>query len=73
MILLWTGRLGGFLFYRVIVVGEDSRFTKIKKEPLRFFMSWFLQGLWVTITGGPIFVFLTKKASVSPNLTFSLI
>jgi hypothetical protein len=27
----------------------------------------------VTITGGPIFVFLTKKASVSPNLTFSLI
>jgi hypothetical protein len=27
----------------------------------------------VTITGGPIFVFLTKKASVSPNLNFSLI
>jgi hypothetical protein len=64
MILLWTGRLGGFLFYRVIIIGEDSRFIKIKKDSLRFFTSWFIQGLWVTITGGPIYVFLTKKDSI---------
>lgn len=26
-------------------------------------MAWFIQGLWVTITGGPVYVFLTKLDS----------
>lgn len=30
MVLIWTFRLGGFLFYRILLSKEDSRFKKIK-------------------------------------------
>ena len=39
---VWTLRLGTFLFYRVIAIGEDRRFAKIKVNALWFFISWFL-------------------------------
>ncbi|KAJ3305743.1 hypothetical protein HDV03_001151 [Kappamyces sp. JEL0829] len=29
--LVWCGRLGSFLFYRILKDGKDSRFDKIKK------------------------------------------
>lgn len=63
MVLVWTGRLGTFLFWRILQVGQDSRFKIIKKHSLRFFMAWCLQGLWVTITAGTVFSFLTGRAS----------
>lgn len=61
MVLIWTFRLGGFLFYRVIKSKEDSRFRKIKEDKIRFFMAWFIQALWVTVTAGHIYSFLTEK------------
>lgn len=61
LVLFWTIRLGGFLFYRILRSGIDSRFIKIKQETLRFFMAWFIQGLWVTLTAGPVYSFLTEK------------
>lgn len=67
MVLVWTGRLGTFLFSRILQVGEDSRFRIIKKHGLRFFMAWCLQGLWVTITAGTVFSYLTAKASNGNN------
>lgn len=61
LVLLWTIRLGGFLVYRVFKNGGDSRFVRIKRDGLRFFTTWWLQGLWVTFTAGPVFCFLTIK------------
>ncbi|MDX2344854.1 MAG: DUF1295 domain-containing protein [Acidimicrobiia bacterium] len=47
---LWALRLGTFLFRRVRRDGRDGRFDSIKTDPLRFFMTWTLQGLWVLLT-----------------------
>ena len=50
MVALWALRLGSFLFLRVRRAGRDGRFDEIKTDPLRFFMTWTLQGLWVLLT-----------------------
>ncbi|NQV06070.1 DUF1295 domain-containing protein [bacterium] len=50
MVAVWALRLGSFLFRRVRRVGRDGRFDRIKTDPLRFFMTWTLQGLWVLLT-----------------------
>ena len=48
-ILLWTIRLGSFLFMRIHKAGEDKRFREIKPSPTRFFMTWTFQGMWVSV------------------------
>ena len=63
MIVIWAGRLGSFLFLRVLKVGEDSRFREIKKSKIRFFVVWLLQGLWAIIPIGPIIVVLTQSSA----------
>jgi steroid 5-alpha reductase family enzyme len=50
MVVVWALRLGSFLFRRVRRAGRDGRFDRIKADPLRFFMTWTLQGLWVLLT-----------------------
>jgi steroid 5-alpha reductase family enzyme len=50
LVAVWAGRLGSFLFRRVLRDGRDGRFDQIKTDPLRFFMTWTLQGLWVLLT-----------------------
>ena len=49
LIIMWAVRLGSFLFIRIKKVGEDIRFREIKKSPSRFFMTWTLQGMWVSL------------------------
>lgn len=50
MVIAWALRLGSFLFRRIRRDGKDGRFDTIKTDPLRFFMTWTLQGLWVLLT-----------------------
>ena len=50
MVIVWAVRLGSFLFRRIRRDGRDGRFDRIKTDPLRFFMTWTLQGLWVLLT-----------------------
>lgn len=50
MVSVWALRLGSFLFLRIKKAGKDVRFDEIKKSPSRFFVTWTLQGLWVTLT-----------------------
>lgn len=50
MVIVWALRLGSFLFRRVKRDGRDGRFDRIKVDPLRFFQTWTLQGLWVLLT-----------------------
>tara|TARA_Y100000590_G_scaffold192274_1_gene218593 strand:- start:2491 stop:3345 length:855 start_codon:yes stop_codon:yes gene_type:complete len=50
LVAIWAFRLGTFLFLRLHRKGFDSRFIDIKPDPLRFFMVWTLQGLWVLVT-----------------------
>ena len=59
-ILVWAARLGSFLFARIRQDGSDSRFDKIKPNPLRFFVTWSLQGLWVLLTAGAAWAAMTS-------------
>jgi len=50
LVAIWAVRLGTFLFRRVSADGHDRRFDTIKQSFSTFFMTWSLQGLWVSIT-----------------------
>jgi len=50
LVLIWTFRLGIFLFRRILKAGEDKRFREIKKNFWRFLRAWSLQGVWVSFT-----------------------
>ena len=50
MVAIWAVRLGAFLFGRIRRQGFDRRFDRIKHDPARFFLTWTLQGLWVSLT-----------------------
>lgn len=49
LIIIWTLRLGTFLFLRIKKAGEDKRFREIKKSFSWFFMAFTVSGMWVSI------------------------
>ena len=49
LIIIWTLRLGSFLFLRIKKAGEDKRFREIKKSFSWFFMAFTVSGMWVSI------------------------
>ncbi|MEH6585735.1 MAG: DUF1295 domain-containing protein [Halioglobus sp.] len=61
LVAIWALRLGSFLFARIRKDGSDSRFDKIKPDPLRFFLTWSLQGLWVLLTGACALAAITTQ------------
>jgi len=48
-VIIWAIRLGSFLFLRIKKDGEDKRFRSIKPSFTQFFMTWTLQGTWVSM------------------------
>ncbi|CAK8683915.1 unnamed protein product [Clavelina lepadiformis] len=61
MVTIWALRLGGFLFYRVLLAGGDHRFDKVKTKPVTFFIYWMIQGVWVYVTVLPTLLLNNKK------------
>ena len=49
LIIIWTLRLGAFLFIRIKKAGEDKRFREIKKSFSWFLMAFTVSGMWVSI------------------------
>lgn len=69
MVLLWTIRLGAFLFVRTMITGGDSRFEEVKKNPGMFFVFWTMQAVWVWVCCLPL---ILENASVrNPGLNWS--
>ena len=69
LVLIWSVRLGSFLFLRIADVGEDQRFRKIKQSFWRFLLVWTLQGVWVSLTSSAALVaILTPNTSVFPGI-----
>jgi len=66
-IILWAIRLGSFLFTRIHKAGEDKRFKLIKPSPTRFFMTWTLQGMWVSICSMCALTAIASKNGVIQN------
>jgi len=60
LVMIWTLRLGSFLFMRILADGGDIRFDKIKPDALRFLMVWTLQGMWVLLTTASALAIITS-------------
>ena len=61
LISIWTLRLGIFLFYRVLKVGEDIRFKDVKNNALQFFVWFSISSLWVSLTTMAAMNVITSK------------
>lgn len=68
MVAVWAVRLGSFLYARIKKDGKDRRFDKIKTSPMRFLMTWTIQGLWVVLTAACAFAVITSTANVPLGL-----
>jgi len=68
MVITWSGRLGYFLFTRILRVGEDIRFRKIKQSTLRFLNVWLMQGMWVFLCMAPLLIHMTQHNIKSTSL-----
>ena len=68
----WAIRLGTFLFLRIKKDGEDKRFRTIKPSASRFFMTWTLQGLWVSLCSMCALTAISSEGGIVLNLFFYL-
>lgn len=69
MVLIWACRLGIFLFVRVLNNGHDDRFDDVKVDPLKFFLAWTLQALWVLVTVACALVIITSDNHLPLGIT----
>lgn len=65
MVIIWAGRLGTFLFFRIQRDGHDVRFDQMKHDFWQFLMTWTIQGLWVSLTASTAFVIITSSSNAS--------
>lgn len=61
--LLWAGRLGTYLFSRVLS-HEDTRFARVKTQPRVFLIYWLMQALWIATVNLPVALALMQGSSV---------
>ncbi len=70
-VLLWAIRLGTWLFLRILREGHDARFNDLKKSPVRFFIPWFFQILWIYSTALPAYIILANPGFSQAPLIWS--
>ena len=70
LISIWAIRLGSFLFMRIHKDGEDKRFRTIKPSATQFFMTWTLQGLWVSLCSMCALTAISSSTGVIVNALF---
>ena len=71
LILIWTIRLGIFLFYRVLKTGEDKRFSEMKQSVVSFLPVWIISCFWVCFSAAPALAVITSKTP--QTIDYSLI
>ena len=69
-VVIWAIRLGSFLFMRIHKAGEDRRFRDIKPNFTRFFMTWTLQGMWVSMCLLCVLTALSSYSGIIVNNIF---
>ena len=72
LISIWAIRLGTFLFGRIHKAGEDKRFRTIKTSASQFFMTWTLQGMWVSICTMCAITAISSSQGIIANALFYL-
>ena len=71
-VILWAVRLGSFLFLRIKKDGEDKRFRAIKPSFTRFFMTWTLQGTWVSMCLLCVLTAVSSDSGIIVNSLFCI-
>ena len=72
LISIWAIRLGTFLFGRIHKDGEAKRFRTIKTSASQFFMTWTLQGMWVSICTMCAITAISSSQGIIANALFYL-
>lgn len=67
---IWAFRLGGFLFYRVLKVGKDSRFDEWRNDFIKFGKFWLGQAIVVWLLMIPYSIFMIQDFSKTNSLLF---
>jgi steroid 5-alpha reductase family enzyme len=68
LVVIWAGRLGSFLFRRILKAGKDDRFDNLKPSFIRFLLTWTIQGLWVVFTLAAALAAITTTNRVELDL-----
>jgi len=61
LVVVWSTRLGTYLFNRILKTGKDERFDELKVSFIQFLQTWTLQGLWVTFTAAAAWGAITTE------------
>lgn len=61
MVLIWSFRLGSYLFKRIHAMGKDDRFDNMRKSFIRFAGFWFLQAVSVLMLSIPMLILYQKS------------
>ncbi|MBH60649.1 MAG: hypothetical protein CL907_05760 [Dehalococcoidia bacterium] len=61
LLFLWTSRLGIFLLFRRIKAKKDVRFESFLRSPIKLFLVWNIQAIWVVFSSLPLIVVLSSK------------
>ena len=72
MVVIWATRLGTFLYRRIRRDGYDRRFARLKTAAIPFFMTWTLQGLWVSVTLSCALAAVTASRTAALDWTTAL-
>tara|TARA_B100002052_G_scaffold299151_1_gene335717 strand:+ start:818 stop:1684 length:867 start_codon:yes stop_codon:yes gene_type:complete len=67
LVIVWTLRLGLFLFYRINKDGKDDRFDELKLSFSKFLMTWTLSSAWVSITSLAALTVITSQNLYKDN------
>jgi steroid 5-alpha reductase family enzyme len=69
LVIAWGIRLAGYLFMRILLIGEDKRFDKMRENPWEFAVFWIFQFFWVWIVMFPVMSLNDTKHV--PDLNYS--
>lgn len=67
MVMIWATRLAGFLFFRVLKRGSDSRFDEIRSHFFKFLGFWIAQIIWVWVVSLPLTILNSPAVSDTRN------
>jgi steroid 5-alpha reductase family enzyme len=73
MVVLWGIRLAGYLFYRILTIGKDSRFDGIRERFWPFFKFWFGQGVAVWVILLPVTLWFAQPGAWNPAMAVGLL
>lgn len=69
-VMVWAARLAGFLLFRVLKRGSDSRFDDIRSHFLKFLAFWIGQIIWVWTVSLPLTILNSPAISVGSDIGF---